>query len=76
MIHFSFPFLVVAGAFLAVPALASPFKTVGSAVVNKGAHTVEVRSGFSVDDTSHSQDGRLQIRGLYDYGSLILMPCV
>jgi hypothetical protein len=48
--------------------LANPIKTVGTAVVNKGAHTIEARSGFSFDDKSAGHDGRFQTRQFYDYG--------
>lgn len=49
-------------------AMSNPIKTVGTAVVNKNAHTVEMRSGWSSDADSNSHDGRFQTRQLYDYG--------
>jgi hypothetical protein len=47
---------------------ANPIKTVGTSVVNKGAHLLEFRSGWSSDDKSPTHDGRFQLRQMYDYG--------
>lgn len=53
---------------LPLPVCANPIKTVGTGVVNEGQTTVELRSGFSVDDKSAGHDGRFQTRQLIDHG--------
>lgn len=53
---------------LPAPAFANPIKTVGTAVVNPGQTTLELRSGLSIDDNSRAHDGRFQLRQLMDYG--------
>lgn len=59
--------LFMAFAISAMPAKANPIKTVGTAVVNKGMNTVELRAGYSMDDTSRNHDGRFQTRQFYDH---------
>lgn len=49
-------------------AIANPVKTVGTAVVNPGMTTLELRSGFSFDDKSRNHDGRVQLREMFDHG--------
>lgn len=59
---------ILAFCLLAFPVLANPIKTVGTAVVNKGVQTVEFRTGYGSDNKSPANDGRLQLRQMYDYG--------
>lgn len=50
-------------------AWANPIKTVGTGIVNDGMTTVELRSGYSIDDkASPTHDGRFQTRQLVDHG--------
>ena len=63
-----FSLLQVVLCLLSLPVLANPIKTVGTAVVNKGMHTAEFRTGYGSDDKSPANDGRFQMRQQYDYG--------
>ena len=47
---------------------ASPIGNVGTAVVDAGAASVEMRSGYGWDDTTASQDQRFRLRQHVDYG--------